>query len=91
MVTLEARVYLDLFVRPTVHTQGLHLGYVGAQLSVDRRASHAKKDTQLLRISALRSATWGLEGFLIVVDRARVAEGEKEEEHTLHDAQPVSM
>lgn len=55
-------MYLDLFVRPAVHTQGLHLGYVGAQFSVDRRASHTQKDTQLLRISVLRSATWDLVG-----------------------------
>ena len=41
------RTYVDLIIGPPVHTQGLDLGYVGAQLAVDRGASHAQENAQL--------------------------------------------
>jgi hypothetical protein len=39
--------HLDLLVGPAVHAQRLDLGYVGAQLAVDRSAPHAEEDAQL--------------------------------------------
>lgn len=39
--------HVDLLVGPAVHAQGLDLGNVRAQLSMDRSTSHAEEDTQL--------------------------------------------
>lgn len=40
--------HVNLVRRPTVHSQGLDLGDMGAQLAVQRSTSHAQKDSHLL-------------------------------------------
>lgn len=40
--------YLDLVAAPTVHTQGLDLGDMGAELAVQRSTSYAEEYTQLV-------------------------------------------
>lgn len=39
--------YVDLFVGPTIHTEGLDFGNMCAELPVDGRTSHAEKHAQL--------------------------------------------
>ena len=41
-------MYLNLFIGPRVHAQGLDLGNMRPKLPMQRRASHAQKDAQLI-------------------------------------------
>lgn len=39
--------YVDLFVHPAIHAEGLDFGDVGAELPVDGCTSHTEKNAQL--------------------------------------------
>lgn len=45
---IQRFTHVNLIRRPTVHSQGLDLGDMGAQFAVQRSTSHAQEYTHLL-------------------------------------------